>query len=113
MTLIFMVSSIPSFPRTQLLWWDYALKKSAHMVEFAILFYLVYRALENHPRRILLTWIISVGFAISDELHQSFVPGRFAKATDVGFDTLGILIMHVALQSCLPWKSLKRPVRIL
>jgi len=30
-------------------------------------------------------------FAVSDEFHQSFVPGRSASVMDVGLDLLGIL----------------------
>ena len=29
-------------------------------------------------------------FAVSDEIHQSFIPGRFASYMDVGLDFLGI-----------------------
>ena len=34
----------------------------------------------------------SILYAISDEVHQYFVPGRFATLTDLIFDTLGIII---------------------
>lgn len=30
-------------------------------------------------------------FAISEEIHQAFVPGRVASCMDVGLDTVGIL----------------------
>jgi VanZ family protein len=32
-------------------------------------------------------------YAVSDELHQLFVPGREATLLDLGFDALGILIL--------------------
>lgn len=35
--------------------------------------------------------LVCVIFAISDELHQYFVPGRAMLATDVGVDALGFL----------------------
>ena len=31
-------------------------------------------------------------FAISDEFHQSFVPGRSASLMDIGLDLLGIVL---------------------
>ncbi|NVM23269.1 MAG: VanZ family protein [Desulfobacterales bacterium] len=31
-------------------------------------------------------------FAVSDEIHQSFIPGRTASCTDVGLDVLGICL---------------------
>jgi VanZ family protein len=42
-----------------------------------------------------ITLIVIVGlvvFAISDEIHQSFVPGRTPSFMDFGLDLLGILI---------------------
>ena len=37
---------------------------------------------------------ISIGilYAISDEFHQSFSPGRSPKVTDVYIDTLGVIV---------------------
>ena len=31
-------------------------------------------------------------FAVSDEIHQSFIPGRSASCMDVGLDGLGIFL---------------------
>ncbi len=41
----------------------------------------------NH---IALSVIFSVLYAISDEIHQYFVPGRFMTASDIFTDTLGV-----------------------
>ncbi len=35
---------------------------------------------------------ISVLYAISDEIHQLFIPDRFGKATDVLIDSIGIIL---------------------
>ena len=86
---IFTLSSIPTFPKVAVVWWDFILKKSAHVIEYAIFYRFLYRAL---PRRPILVLIISIIYALSDEFHQSFVPGRTSKLTDVGFDTLGMII---------------------
>src|SRR3989344_3541069 len=85
--IIFTVSSIPTLPKVGFLWWDFAAKKSAHMLEYGILMYLLIRARLPWHKAL----VYGVIYAISDEIHQSFVTGRSAKLTDVGFDTVGML----------------------
>jgi len=70
--------------------------KSAHVTIYAILMGLWWRALS--PMR-LVTWPIlgqayslTILYAISDEIHQSFVPGRHARFADIMFDAAGALI---------------------
>lgn len=41
-------------------------------------------------KRILISIIIGFLYAISDEIHQSFIPNRSARAIDVFLDTLGV-----------------------
>lgn len=43
-------------------------------------------------KRFLLSLSISVVYAISDEIHQHFVPGRACQLFDVMVDTLGALV---------------------
>jgi len=46
------------------------------------------------------TYLIIVGvllFSISDEIHQSFIPGRTASIQDFGLDLVGILLGILAL----------------
>ena len=35
---------------------------------------------------------VTAGYAITDELHQGFVAGRYPSPVDVGIDILGALI---------------------
>ena len=42
--------------------------------------------------RMIMTIVIGILYAISDEFHQSFSPGRSPKVTDVYIDTLGVLL---------------------
>ena len=35
--------------------------------------------------------VLSAGYGVTDELHQSFVPGRVPSWLDIGYDTLGAL----------------------
>ena len=42
--------------------------------------------------RILLSVCLGMMYATSDEIHQSFTPGRTPKITDVYIDTLGVIL---------------------
>ncbi len=97
--IIFTFSSIPTLPKVGFIWWDFVLKKSAHMIEFGILFFLVWRALSNSFGQKIpkvgffwATLIFCILYAISDEYHQGFIPGRSSRVFDVGFDTLGMIL---------------------
>jgi len=76
------------------------LRKTAHIVEFAILAYLVTRALcTPHPRLtgydrhpVPLAGALSLAYAVTDELHQHFVPGRSCRFEDVLIDAAGICL---------------------
>jgi hypothetical protein len=84
-SLIFALSSVPDLG-TGLGGWDLLLRKIAHAVEYAILGALLARAL-GRP------WVASavgVAYAVSDEVHQSFVPGRVGSPLDVALDTVGV-----------------------
>ena len=84
--LIFALSSIPSLG-TGLGTWDTILRKCSHVAEYAVLAFLLRRALSA-------PWAVAaaVGYAISDEIHQSFVRGRHGAPRDVLFDSIGILV---------------------
>ena len=46
-------------------------------------------------RLFLLTVVISIIYAVLDELHQHFVPGRSSSISDIFLDSLGILFSSV------------------
>lgn len=96
MLVIFTFSSLPTTPSTQIFWQDFIIKKSAHIIEYFALTLLLYRAIRFEgltvPRILLVTFAISVVYAISDEFHQSFTPGRQATLRDVVIDTVGVSI---------------------
>jgi len=93
MAVIFSFSSLPTGTTTEIIWWDFIIKKTAHVVEYAILSFLLYRALVNSgvSKNKAGIWAIflCVLYGLSDEYHQSFTPGRTPKLRDVGFDTIG------------------------
>jgi VanZ family protein len=69
--------------------------KLGHMVIFGVLALLLWRALAltTTLRR---PWVLALAlaalYAITDELHQSVVPGRDPSLRDVGIDAAGALI---------------------
>ncbi len=49
-----------------------------------------YKIKENW--RMILSILLGMIYAASDEIHQSFIPGRSPKITDVCIDTLGVIL---------------------
>ena len=93
---IFTFSSLETIKVTELFLWDFLLKKSAHIAEYAVLFALTFRATR---RNWFLTYALCIIYAASDEFHQSFVVGRTASVFDLAFDLSG---MNIA--SYIIWK---------
>lgn len=95
-SLIFFLSSQPDLKTTLPTFWDFVLRKMAHMAEYAILCFLIFRALRGHNLDIKksLIWaaIFSILYACSDEYHQTFILGRQGRLFDVLIDTFGIII---------------------
>ena len=77
------------------------IRKLAHVVEYFVLFILSQRLVSQYitfSRAIWLSLGITVLYAMSDEFHQTFVPGREGKWSDVGIDSIGaILALIVSL----------------
>lgn len=73
--------------------WDYILRKMAHMFVFAVLYLLLVRALGK--KHLAFAFLGTLLYAISDEIHQSFVPARHASPEDILFDTTGILVAFI------------------
>ena len=99
---IFLLSSQRTLPGLQLNTLDFIAKKTAHIVEYCILFFLLHRALflifPQHKKYIwLIAFVLCLLYAISDEWHQSFVNGRTASARDVGFDMLGVSLAFLGI----------------
>ena len=85
--LIFTLSSIPDLG-TGLGGWDLVLRKLAHAAEYAVLGVLLLRALE---RPALALWL-GTAYAVRDEIHQAFVPGRLGSPLDVAIDAAGVAV---------------------
>jgi len=83
---IFAFSSVPSLG-TDLGTWDTILRKLAHVAEFAILGGLLLRAV----RRPGVAFALGLLYAVTDEVHQTFVEGRHGAPIDVAIDAAGVL----------------------
>lgn len=71
-------------------------RKLAHMGEYSVLVILLVNALRQHfyRKHVIYTYAVSISllYAVSDEVHQVFVPARAGSVIDVLIDALGVLI---------------------
>jgi VanZ family protein len=105
--LIFQFSSrtLPSV--TEFYWPDFIAKKTAHVIEYAILYLLIYRATKNTTKLKLrdiaiVSLLLLFVYAITDEFHQTFIPTRTGRLRDVFIDSGGGLMALFALWKLLP-----------
>ena len=75
---------------------NHVVRKNAHFFAYLLLGVLVLFALKGsgvrEPRSLLLAFFICVVYAISDETHQMFVPGRGPGVKDVLIDSSGAAV---------------------
>ena len=76
--------------------WDHPIRKAAHMAEYAILGALLCALLISWPfdlrKALYAAILIGIFYAATDEFHQLFVPGRAGMLSDVGIDSVGVVI---------------------
>jgi VanZ family protein len=109
MAMIFYLSSLSGLPDFDT--YDFTVKKAAHFSVYALLYLFLFRAfrlsfrLEEKPPlpALIVPAVVAVLYAISDEIHQSFVPMRNATVRDVFIDTAGILAMCVVVRKWFPF----------
>lgn len=92
--LIAYLSHIPSLATGAPGVWDLVVRKLGHVGEYAVLTFLLWRALRadglSSSRALLWSGSLALGYAASDEVHQSFVAGREGALRDVLIDAVGI-----------------------
>lgn len=81
---------------------EFPIRKGAHVFEFTVLgfllggFFLAEKKIRVTEGQGLFFCICAFGagvfYAITDEIHQLFVPGRAGRAIDVGIDSTGVLL---------------------
>ena len=112
MSVIFALSSQPSFPFQAEPVLYLVARKMAHFLEFAILGSMLVIALRasGASRRPASLWALGVAgaYAISDELHQAIVPQRTPSALDVGIDVAGAV---VSIQIARLWEARRQQRR--
>ncbi len=105
MVCIFVLSSRQHFTITKTYFLDFLIFKFLHMVEYALLYILIFRAfyLGRNKKKLLessllYSFIFSVLYALSDEFHQTLVPTREGRLRDVLIDTSGIFLVFIFLK---------------
>lgn len=94
-------------------WLDFIVFKTGHFFEYAVLGWLYLRALDGSAlssapgpgdvrRGAFIALTAAVLYAITDEFHQSFVPGREAALRDVIIDAFGS-------GTAIAWRCASRP----
>ena len=108
MGVIYYFSSQSSFALLDRVWQPSLVSISAHFLEYALLAALLWHALRSSPalagRAASLAFVLAVLYAISDEFHQSFVPGRYPDVRDVLVDAAGALMAVLLLR----WRARRR-----
>ncbi len=96
MGLIFFLSSFHKLQASPISWQDFVIRKTAHFLEYAILYILLYRGLTftsglAFKKRLIISLAMTIFYAFTDELHQNMVNGRTGRFFDIGIDSLGAL----------------------
>lgn len=94
---------------------QYIVRKGGHIAEYAILAALLWRALRRPARDGARRWRwsnaglalgIAAAYAVTDEVHQSFVPSREGRVGDVLIDTGGVALGLLATWLLGRWRKL-------
>jgi VanZ family protein len=98
-SVIFVFSATPNLkviPGSDL---DLVVRKAGHMTVFGVLATLLWQALTRSAvgRPMALSWLLALGYAVSDEFHQSFTAGRHMAALDVAIDSIGAFLALAVL----------------
>lgn len=99
---IFLLSSQSVLPSLDVSSYDFIFKKCAHMFVYGVLFLLLQRGalITIKPTTITRTphllWMVplffTIMYAMTDEIHQTFVPGRYGTLRDIGYDLTGAFL---------------------
>jgi len=99
---------------------QFAFRKAAHATEYAVLALLVWRARVKPSRGDHRPWswneagiafAVSLAYAISDEIHQNYVPSRQGMASDVVIDAAGAAAALLLLRALAGWRNRQAGLR--
>jgi VanZ family protein len=106
MIVIFLFSSRQKVAITNSYALSFLFFKTLHLIEYIFLYIVLYRALVNTGvKKITALWssfAITTLYAITDEIHQRFVPTREGKLRDVIIDIIGGGLGWILLTQLLP-----------
>lgn len=72
------------------------IRKIAHFSIYTVVGILLMALVSTYQikekNKIIISIIIGITYACSDEIHQSFIPGRSPMITDVIIDTMGVIL---------------------
>ncbi len=96
MTIIFIASGTPNHEIPKFGFVDFVIRKGGHMLGYALLAIAYSRGLKRHRAALRFQFATAIClaflYAASDEIHQSFIPGRTPSIWDVCIDTAGAII---------------------
>lgn len=97
MLVIFVFSSRPSTSLPDFAWADRLVKKGGHMLGYGLLALAYWRGFGWRTDHRPFAWLLAISYALTDEFHQAFVPGRTPSLLDVLlFDGTGAWIALLA-----------------
>ena len=82
-------------------------RKTAHITEYFVLFILLYLNLKEYKTKhiFLNSSILSLLYAIFDELHQLYINERSGKISDVFIDCIGIVLGFIIVKLIIKRKN--------
>ncbi len=90
---IFVLSSLPGADFSEGPKTDYIIRKVLHIIEYSILCLTFYRGTKDKLISVLLT----VLYSVLDEIHQTFIPTRTGRLSDIFIDGTGAIISGIIL----------------
>ena len=97
MALIFFLSAQPNDGEDRALW-ELVLRKVGHVTEYLVLTLATWRAVRGlRPSwgiasQLIAAVLVGLLYAVSDEIHQTFVEGRHGTPVDVLIDAIGMTL---------------------
>lgn len=92
--------------------WQFFVRKGAHFSIYAVLGIFALLSLVTYKsiplvHRFISSALICLAYSVSDEIHQSFVPGRSCELRDVCIDFCGSLLAITVLTLIVKYSKLK------
>ncbi|WP_416147517.1 VanZ family protein [Salipaludibacillus sp. HK11] len=96
---------------------NHIVRKNAHFIAYFVLGVLTLNALRRSGirggRSVVIALIVCVLFAISDEVHQLFIPGRSGEVRDVLIDSVGSstgIGVYLLISKLISWRNSRKNV---